>query len=51
MAEFAIIVVPRDAHFVPSPSAVQAARALMADFFPTNWLIASSEQINLTIPK
>ena len=34
MAEFAIIVVPRDPHFVPSPSAVLAARALMADFFP-----------------
>jgi hypothetical protein len=34
MAEFAIIVVPRDPHFVPSPSAVLAARALMEDFFP-----------------
>jgi hypothetical protein len=34
MAEFAIIVVPQDPHFVPSPSAVEAAQALMADFFP-----------------
>jgi hypothetical protein len=34
MAEFAIVVVPRDPHFVPSPSAVLAARALMEDFFP-----------------
>ena len=34
MAEFAIIVVPKDPHFVPSPSAIEAARALMADFFP-----------------
>jgi hypothetical protein len=34
MAEFAIIVVPQDPHFVPSSSAVQAAQALMADFFP-----------------
>ena len=34
MAEFAIIVVPWDPHFVPSPSAVLAARTLMADFFP-----------------
>ena len=34
MAEFAIVVVPRDPHFVPSPSAVLAAEALMADFFP-----------------
>ena len=34
MAEFAIIVVPRDPHYVPSPSAVLDAQALMADFFP-----------------
>jgi hypothetical protein len=34
MADFAIIVVPRDPHHVPSPSAVLAAQALMADFFP-----------------
>ena len=34
MAEFAIIVVPRDPHFLPSPSAVLATQALMADFFP-----------------
>jgi hypothetical protein len=34
MAEFAIIVVPQDPHFVPSPPAVEAARALMVDFFP-----------------
>jgi hypothetical protein len=34
MAEFAIVVVPRDPHYVPSPSAVLDAEALMADFFP-----------------
>ena len=34
MAEFAIIVVPQDPHFIPSSSAVLAARALMEDFFP-----------------
>jgi len=34
MAEFALIVVPQDPHFVPSPSAVATAQALMADFFP-----------------
>jgi hypothetical protein len=34
MAEFAIIIVPRDPHYVPSPSAVLAAQALLADFFP-----------------
>ena len=34
MAEFAIVIVPQDPHYVPSPSAVPDAQALMADFFP-----------------
>ena len=34
MAEFAIIIVPQGPQFVPSPSAVMAARTLMEDFFP-----------------
>ena len=34
MAEFSIVVVPKDRNFVPEPDAVEAAAELMESFFP-----------------
>lgn len=34
MAEFTIVLIPEDVRFVPSTGAIEAAKSLMADYFP-----------------